>query len=184
MDLIVYVESLVSYLFDFSVMRKIDLGYKWICVIIASCIGILILFLIFYFRNFRLNRKTDPLLTEEDIENFRTATEIVEEEPYSYFTEIAQKIPTQDFIPDIIARNRHGIAIFGYNWSDDNSYSLYWLSSSESTPFKVDCGICGRYPFKERSISLSIAESKDKKYKFEKRSTGYYINEEPAELIS
>lgn len=183
MEFITNLDSYVYYSINTVLSTtKFNLGYKIIFIGIACGIGTLLLFLIFYFRNYRYNKKNRPLLLVED-------TIIVDEEhgednKYSYFNEISNRINRDNFIIDIIARNRHGIAIFGYSWNSDTVYSLYWINSLDGEPFKVECSMCGRYPFKEREMSISIAESKDGKYKFERRNTGYYINNEVAELIS
>lgn len=103
--------------------------------------------------------------------------DITEEEAKLKFRHLKEEYP--DFKADIVAYNRHGVGVFGFE--DSKGYVLYWANPSEEKVQPIECAEAVRY----RDGGTSIAKSNDGfvNFRYLAQDGNCYINAELATRI-
>lgn len=184
METLTFIYTAVGVIFD-NVVGKFEIGYRWSYISAATFFGLGIFGFVIYCGKLRFRQKKKEIFLEEDLyfEKCPSDIEIVEDDciqpDNAIFTKVDTiKLTSPTFKPDMIGRNRHGIAVFGYEWGDGGGYSLYWSKSMDSDFFKVE-GICERL---DDGIT-TIVSSKDGEHNFRYTRKSLSMNNEHAEII-
>jgi len=167
------------------VVKHVDIKYGWALIVGAGLVGVVVIALLLYFgRSKSVSKKREETYREILMEDDDDLSWSEPEKSVPVFdNEILNKLKNSEFVSphfqvDIIGRNRHGIAAFGYEWGENRGYSLYWTDSIDDDFFKVE-GVCERLD----DGKTTVATSEDGKYNFRYLKQSITLNNEPAEMI-
>jgi len=110
--------------------------------------------------------------------------EITEEEARKKFAHLLKENP--NFAPDRAAYNRHGVCLFGINYSETDfavDYAFYWANPSEERVRKITCSEITRYRDGGTSIAKGAGSDSFINFRYLVDGKRYFINGEPANAI-
>lgn len=165
------------------VVKHVDIKYGWAALGCVGVASIIIICLLVYYGRSRHTNKAPDALNGYSSEIIMDDTETEREDSIcSFDDEIIKKLKmdksvSPHFQADIVGRNRHGVAVFGYEWGE-REYCLYWAEFSGGDFFKVE-GVCERMDDGKTTVAIS----NDGKYNFRYSRGCVSLNNEPAEMI-